>query len=435
MKRNKLGFILMSVLFVGVICSPLDSVKSAAAEKSGKKGEWIGAWSASQTAAWETVDWDGGTSRKGFANQTIRMVIHPNASGSAVRIRLSNQFGTKPITFGKVTVGSAKKGAEAVNGSVKPLTFAGKQSVTIPKGEEVFSDPVPFEVHDGSDLMISLYIHGESGPATWHNTSNSTTYISTQGDFAAESDDSAFTGSFDAWFWLSGVDVKTNNKKRSRVIVALGDSITDGYLSTLNENRRWTDVLNDRLDSEIKNQNFTVLNQGISGNRILSDSPIFGEKALARLDRDVFSQTGVTDLILLEGINDIGHEPHVHDANRIIEGIKEIAARAHERGIKIYAGTLTPFKGYDEGVYYTEEGEQTRQEVNAWIRSSHMLDGFIDFDRALADPNDHEKFRKEYDSGDALHPNDLGLKVMGESIDLSIFEKPLTGKAELHLIN
>ncbi|MFS0637693.1 SGNH/GDSL hydrolase family protein [Mesobacillus foraminis] len=428
MKRNRMGFILMTVLIVGLICSPLDSAKSAAAKTPEKTGEWIGAWSASQTAAWETVDWDGGTSRKGFANQTIRMVIHPNASGSAVRIRLSNQFGTKPVTFGKVTVGATKKGAEAVPGSVKPLTFAGKQSVTIPKGEEVFSDPVPFEVHDGSDLTVSLYIHGESGPATWHNTSNSTTYISTQGDFAAESNDSAFTKSFDAWFWLSGVDVKKSNKKKSRVIVALGDSITDGYLSSLNENRRWTDVLNDRLDSEIKNQTFTVLNQGISGNRILSDSPIFGEKALARLDRDVFSQTGVTDLILLEGINDIGHEPHVHDADRIIEGIKEIAARAHERGINIYAGTLTPFKGYDEGVYYTEKGEQTRQEVNAWIRSSHMLDGFIDFDRALADPNDHEKLRKEYDSGDALHPNDLGLKVMAESIDLTIFEKPLNGK-------
>lgn len=209
LKRNKMGFILMTVLIVGLICSPLDSVKSAAAAKKPEKtSEWIGAWSASQTAAWETVDWDGGTSRKGFANQTIRMVIHPNASGSAVRIRLSNQFGTKPITFGKVTVGHTKKGAEAVPGSVKPLTFAGKQSVTIPQGEEVFSDPVPFEVHDGSNLSISLYIHGESGPSTWHNTSNSTTYISGQGDFAAESNDSAFMKSFDAWFWLSGVDVK-----------------------------------------------------------------------------------------------------------------------------------------------------------------------------------------------------------------------------------
>lgn len=233
---------------------------------------------------------------------------------------------------------------------------------------------------------------------------------------------------FDAWFWLSGVDVLTESNKKYRVIVALGDSITDGYLSTLNENRRWTDVLNDRLDKEINNQMFSVLNQGISGNRILTDSPIFGEKALSRLERDVFSQTGVTDLILLEGINDIGHLPHVHDANKIIAGIKEIAVQAHERGIRIYAGTLTPFNAYDEGNYFTEEGEQTRQKVNEWIRNNDVLDGFIDFDRAVAAPSNPQKILPTYDSGDHLHPNDLGLKMLAESIDLSIFKKPLNGK-------
>lgn len=292
----------------------------------------------------------------------------------------------------------------------------------------VYSDPVPFDVKDGSDLTISVYVPGESGPTTWHNTSNQTTYISAQGDFTSEVTGDAFTQSFDAWFWLSGVDVMTQSNKKSRVIVALGDSITDGYLSTLNDNRRWTDVFNDRLDREIKNQTFSVLNQGISGNWILTDSPIFGEKALSRLERDVFSQTGVTDIILLEGINDIGHQPHVYDANEIIVGMKEIAEQAHERGIRIYAGTLTPFNGYDDGNYFSPEGEQTRQEVNHWIRNNDVFDGIIDFDSVLADPSNREKLLPAYDSGDHLHPNDLGLQVMAESIDLSIFERPLSRK-------
>lgn len=407
---------------------PMVKGPSAEAKTLSNGGHWIGAWSASQVAAWETVDWDGGTSRKGFDNQTLRMIVHPNASGSAVRIRLSNEFGIKPLTFDKVTIADTKEGEEIVSGSVKSLTFNNSDSVTISKGEVVYSDPIPFEVTDGSDLTISVYVPGESGPTTWHNTSNQTTYISAEGEFTSEVTGDAYTQSFDAWFWLSGVDVLTQSNKKSRVIVALGDSITDGYLSTLNENRRWTDVFNDRLDREIKNQTFSVLNQGISGNRILTDSPIFGEKALSRLERDVFTQTGVTDIILLEGINDIGHEPHVYDANEIIAGMKEIAEQAHERGIRIYAGTLTPFNGYDDGNYFSPEGEQTRQEVNQWIRNNDVFDGVIDFDSVLRDPSNPEKLLPAYDSGDHLHPNDLGLQVMAESIDLSIFKKPLSRK-------
>jgi lysophospholipase L1-like esterase len=426
LKRKKLGLLVMAALVMCLGFSPSSAGKPAVEKSQGNSGHWIGAWSASQVAAWETVDWDAGTSRKGFNDQTVRMIVHPNASGQAVRIRLSNAFGKKPLTFGKATIADTKEGASVVAGSVRQLSFDGKQSVTIPAGEEIYSDPIPFEVTDGSDLTISVYLPAHSGPATWHPTSNRTTYFSGSGDFTGATNENAFTRSFDAWFWLSGVDVLTDSNKKSRVIVALGDSITDGYLSSLNENRRWTDVLNDRLDSEIKNQNFSVLNHGISGNKILTDSPIFGEKALSRLERDVFSQTGVTDILLLEGINDIGHEPHVYDADRIIEGIKEIADKAHQRGLRIYAGTLTPFKGYEEGVYYTEQGEATRQEVNAWVRNNSILDGFIDFDKTLADPQDPEKILPKYDSGDALHPNDLGLKTMGESIDLSIFAKTLS---------
>ncbi|WP_404328120.1 hypothetical protein [Mesobacillus maritimus] len=266
MIRRKIAFILIVVLIIGTGLIPSFKGESAGAETLGNGGHWIGAWSASQTAAWETVDWDGGVSREGYSNQTIRMIVHPNASGSAVRIRLSNEYGTKPLTFGKVTIAETKEGAEVIAGSVTPLTFNKKDAVTIPKGEVVYSDPIPFDVTDGTDLTVSVHLQGYSGPTTWHNTSNQTTYISAEGDYSREVSGSSFTQSFNAWFWLSGVDVLTETNKKSRVIVALGDSITDGYLSTLNENRRWTDVLNDRLDQEIKNQTFSVLNQGISGN-------------------------------------------------------------------------------------------------------------------------------------------------------------------------
>nr|WP_275580737.1 SGNH/GDSL hydrolase family protein [Aquibacillus albus] len=313
----------------------------------------------------------------------------------------------------------------------KTLTFDQEQSVTIPPGEEIHSDPIPYQVTDGEDLTVSVNVSSETGPATWHWFSYQTTYISKEGDYTESNDEEAFSETVNSWFWLSGVDVKTESNKKSRVIVALGDSITDGYMSTVNANHRWTDFLNERLDEEISNQTFSVLNQGITGNRILADSPIFGEKALSRLDRDVFSQTGVTDVILYEGINDVGHQPHVFDADKIIFGMKEIASKAHDRGLRIYAATLTPFNAFtDDSNYYTDEGEATRQEVNKWIRNNDVFDGFFDFDKAIVDPSSPDKILPEYDSGDHLHPNDRGLEKLADSIDLSMFEKPLNrGKA------
>ncbi|AQQ54180.1 GDSL-type esterase/lipase family protein [Planococcus lenghuensis] len=388
-----------------------------------KSGHWVGAWSASQTEAWTTVDWDGGFSQNGFENETIRMIVNPTASGKEVRVRLSNEFGEQPLTFGKVTVADTAEDASVVADTVEQLTFNQSESVTIPAGEAIVSDSVPFDVADGANLTISLYIPGNSGPATWHNTANQQSYFA-DGDAALNIDGDGFENSSDSWFYLSGVDVLTTNNKQTRTVVALGDSITDGYLSTLNANHRYTDFLDDRLDEEFKNQTFSILNQGISGNRILTDSPIFGEKALDRLERDVFSQTNVTDIILFEGINDIGHSDpyHVYDADLIIEGMKQIAEEAHERGINIYIGTLTPMNAFTgDPNYYTEEGETTRQEVNEWIRSQNVFDGVFDFDHVLRDPENPDKILPAYDSGDNLHPNDAGLKAMADSIDLSVF--------------
>ncbi|MDC3417572.1 SGNH/GDSL hydrolase family protein [Aquibacillus salsiterrae] len=394
-----------------------------------KIGSWIGAWATSQMAAWTTVDWDGGFSENGFDDETIRMIVNPTASGEEVKVRLSNEFGEKPLTFGKATIGKTDEDAKVISDSIETLTFAGEESVTVPAGEAIVSDPVPFDVVDGEDLTISVYIPEESGPATWHNTANQKSYFSV-GDATANVDGSGFTNDSNSWFFLSGVDVLTKSNKKARTIVALGDSITAGYLSTLNANQRYTDFLNERLDKEINNQTFSVLNQGISGNKILRDDAIFGEKALDRLERDVFSQTNVTDIILFEGINDIGHVPHQLDAEEIIKGMKQIAKEADKRGIRIYVGTLTPMNSFTgDPTYYTEEGEETRQAVNEWIRSQDIFDAVFDFDRVVRDPENPDKILPKYDSGDQLHPNDAGLKAMADSIDLSIFKQPLSRTA------
>jgi lysophospholipase L1-like esterase len=205
-------------------------------------------------------------------------------------------------------------------------------------------------------------------------------------------------------------------------IVTLGDSITDGHSSTLNANHRWPDYLAERIQRQGKGRQYSVLNSGISGNKILRDSPVYGVNALARLDRDVLTQSGATHVILLEGINDIGHEPHTFDANKIIAGMKQIVDQVHASGLKVYGGTLTPFEGTTIEGYYTEEGEQTRQEVNRWIRTGGYFDGVIDFDKALRDPENPLRLKPEFDSGDHLHPNDKGYKAMAEAVNLSLFK-------------
>jgi len=377
-----------------------------------------------------------------FSNQTIREIVHTTIGGSAVRIRLSNTFGTRAIRLDAVFIGLQKvelqkvgmqeDGAALVPRSNHEVTFGGSRSIAIPEGAEVLSDSISFSVGSEQNLAISLFTAGETGPATVHGSAFQTNYLSGAGNFAAEEGANAFaiaagsktTGS---WYFLSAVEVLAPADVKGAV-VALGDSITDGASSRSDKNERWTDVLARRLLAG--NTKIAVLNAGIGGNRVLTSSPCWGQNALARLGRDVLAQTGIEAVILFEGTNDIG-QPDAPDtdtnpcrsrtqvtADEIIAGYKQIIARTHARGLKIFGATILPYQGVGA---WTATGEAKRVAVNQWIRTSRAFDGVIDFDAALRDPARPARMAPQYDSGDHLHPGPAGHEAMGNAVDLALF--------------
>jgi lysophospholipase L1-like esterase len=387
---------------------------------------WIGTWSASPMRPDPTGQTPGALlSRSGFANQTLRQIVFAHAGGQQVRIRIANTFGVQPLTIGQAAVALQNSGAAIVTGSDRQLTFSGVNSVTIPVGAEAYSDPVRLQIGATRSLAVSLYVPEATGPTTWHTTARQTLYLA-QGNQASDISGATYVARPDvpSWFWLDGVDVDAGPMDAS--IVTLGDSITDGFNSTQDANARWPDFLARRLASREANR-FSVLDEGISGNRLLSDTPTH-INALARLDRDVLAQDSVRYVILLEGINDIGGScRHVvqASADQIISGYQQIITQAHMKSITIFAGTLTPFKGALQGTpnadYYCADGEAKRQAVNTWIRTSGEFDGVIDFDVAMRDPKNPLMLLSAYDSGDHIHPNDKGYQVMADTVDLSLF--------------
>lgn len=381
---------------------------------------WVGTWSTSPMPP----DLSG-ISTTGLDNQTVRLIIHTSIAGNILRIRLANTFGTIPLTIGQVDVAVQHLGASIFDETNRQLMFGGSPSVTIPIGAEVYSDPLAFPLHAHQNLAVSLYVPQPSGAMTWHKATWQNSYISQTGDHAADTQGTAFTTTVMSWFWLDGVDVVASTSEGA--IVALGDSITEGRNSTIDANHRWPDILARRLLALPPSQQESVLNEGISGNRILSTAPCCGINALARLDRDVLAQDGVRYVIYLEGINDIGFSkltgpetaPHTNvTAAQIIAGIKQIIAQVHAKGLKIYGGTLTPFQGAFD---YTPAGEAKREAVNHWIRTSGAFDAVIDFDKVVRDPHNPHKLLPAYNSGDNLHPNDKGYAAMANAIDLDLF--------------
>ncbi len=382
-------------------------------------GHWVGTWSASPVAPDLGIP---GLSNNGFNNQTLRLIVHTSIGGDDARVRISNAFGTNALVIGAAHIALRGAGAAIVPGSDRALTFSGASSTTIPPGALVVSDPVELDVPALGDLAVSIFLPGKTGPATWHFAGLQTSYISSTGDFTG-STAAPFTTTTQAWFFLTGVEVKAS--ERTRAIVAMGDSITDGTNSTPDTNHRWPNFLAQRLLAH--HVKLAVLDEGIAGNRILHD--FIGPNALARFDRDVLTKSGVSHVIVLESINDIGipgglgRPAEAVTADEIIAGLRQLITRAHERGLKIFGGTLTPFEGTTIPGYFTPAGEVKRQAVNHFIRTSGAFDGVIDFDVATRDPSHPTRFLPAFDSGDHLHPSDAGYQAMANAINLELFER------------
>ena len=366
---------------------------------------WAGAWGASPT-----IPPTGG---KSFENQTVRQVVRLSSGGSAVRIRFTNEYSDKPLEIGAATLALAGPDGKP-SGEFRALTFGAQPSVTIPAGAPLLSDPVTLDVKALDSLSISIFLPTATGPCTCHFAGTATAYISAPGNHTQAAFEPAST--FTNRAFISGVEV---TRPDPRTIITFGDSITDGTASTVNGNKRWPDILAERLAAAGNPR--PISNQAIAGNRILSwQSPIFGETALARFDRDVLSVPNARWLVILEGVNDIGMgAANPPSAAQLIAGYRQMIERAKSRGISTYIATILPYEG---ARYHQEAGEAVRQQVNAWIRTNTEAAGFIDFDAATRDPANPKKMKAELQSGDWLHPNDTGYKVMGEAVDLALFQ-------------
>ncbi|MEV6126595.1 SGNH/GDSL hydrolase family protein [Streptomyces violaceusniger] len=360
------------------------------------------------------VTWAASADRlgDGTPDRGYRMVVHTSVGGSDLRIRLSNAFGDRPLTLDSVYAGVQKSGAELKPGSNRRLTFGGGHSVTIPAGETVLSDALPGGLPAATNLVVSLHTPDAAGPATGHGLAMQTSYT-TQGDHTGEESATHWTDTTGSWFYLDAATVRTS--AATGAVVALGDSITDGWQSTTDLNRRWPDYLARRLQKAATGVR-GVANEGISGNKVLADGA--GQSALNRLDRDVLSHPGVRTVFLFEGVNDIKAHTGVTAAD-MIDGYRQIIARAHAAGKCVVGATVGPFKGWSE---WDAAAERVRQDVNAFVRSSGEFDAVTDFDRVLRSPYDPERVLPFLDNGDHLHPNDKGMQAMADAVDLTAFD-------------
>ncbi len=381
--------------------------------------QWIPTWTASPQPRWDGDFALPTNVPYHLWNQTVRQTARVSLGGPRIRVLLSNEYGTQPLVIGAAQVARAAKGAGVVAGSSHALTFSGKTSVTIPPGAPMLSDPVDLPVAALSNVSVSLHLPEPTPPATFHWDARQTAYVGAGDQTAATrmKHDATLT----TRVFVSAIQVEA--PATTRTVVAIGDSITDGNMATMDANTRWPDALAQRLAA----RDVAVLNAGISGARLLKDR--MGENALARFDRDVLSQPGIAAVIVLLGINDIGWHgtplgprDGVASADDLIAGYRQLIARAHARGVRIVGATLTPFEGAlaDSPMrdYFNADKERVRQAVNAWMRESGEFDAVVDFDATLRDPARPARFLPAYDSGDHLHPGDAGYSAMAQVIDL-----------------
>ncbi|WP_433134437.1 SGNH/GDSL hydrolase family protein [Micromonospora sp. CA-240977] len=409
---------LLPVLTALVLLAP--AAPANAATGRANPDNWSAAWSAAHHHPVPGNDWFGANwSVPGFADESVRQVVRVSAAGSLIRIRVSNRYGSQPLRLTGATVGRPDAGAAVRPGTLLPVTFDRRRSTTVAAGAETTSDPVLLPVRALEALTVTLYFAGATGPATYHQDGLTSTYRAT-GDHRFDHRAAAFAGeTSQSWYHLTGVDVAGSPNTRGTV-VTFGDSQTDGYGSTPGADNRYPDQLAEHLVAA--GRPLAVANAGIGGNKLLTDSPCFGERGVDRFRRDALGQPGVRTAVVLIGINDIsgggypdfgcGASPTI-TAAALVEGHRALirAARAHR--VTVIGATMPPMKG---SAGYTPEKEQVRDEVNHWIRTSGAYDAVVDLDRILADPADRDALRPAYDHGDFLHLNDAGASVAAAAV-------------------
>jgi lysophospholipase L1-like esterase len=408
----------LTVAFAAVIAAP--------SARAADPPRWIGTWTASAQPVWDTDFFAGIKLPRTLWNQTIRQVARASIGGSRIRIVLSNEYGTRPVTIGAAHAALSEGGVKITAGSDRVVTFGGLKTVVIPPGAPVVSDPIDLALTALGSVAVSLYLPDATPFTTWHNDARQTAFLvsgNKAGDVEFKPDDHP-----EARALLSEILV---DAPAARAIVAFGDSITDGDCSTVDRNLRWPDVLAERI-AKAGGPPVAVLNQGISGAKVLADR--MGTNALARFERDVLAQPRVDTVIVMIGINDIGWpgskllspgDPPA-SVERMIAGYRQLIERAHMHGIKIIGATLTPFEDAFKGAfdalgdYYSPDKEKARQAVNKWIREPGHFDAVVDFDAVLRDPKRTARMQAGLSCADHLHPQDAGYKAMADSIDLKL---------------
>ncbi|MER6030407.1 SGNH/GDSL hydrolase family protein [Streptomyces sp. NPDC001851] len=379
-------------------------------------GTWVGAWSAAP------VGGEPRTETAGLAGHSVRNVVHAGTGGTSARITLSNLYGHDPLTLthASIALSSGDGTAAADPDSMRRLTFDGATGVVIPAGGQITSDAVRLTVPHDSDVLVTTYSPTPSGPVTYHPHAQQISYVA-DGDRTEDATGTPYTEETPYWRYVTGLDVLSN--EADGTVVVFGDSITDGITSTVDANHRWPDLLADRLRTALQGgrplPRYSVVNEGISGNQVLADGlgrPAENQAGLDRFDRDALSHPGVKAVVIELGINDILRNPELADPHRILAGLRTLVRQAHTRGLKVVGATLMPFEGHRG---YTPAREAVRRRINAEIRAGGVYDAVVDFDQALRDPYDPRRLRPEYDSGDHLHPSDLGFSRMAEVFDLS----------------
>ena len=396
------------------------AMSAAIAAPASTPTHWVAAWGGALQAIPDRRNLPQLYRAPNVAGRTIRQIVYPTLTGDAVRLRISNAYGRAPLVINDVRIARSEGGAAVQGDGGVRVTFGGRPSAILPPGGALASDPVPFGVVAGAPYAISIDVGPQQQIFAWHRIASQVNYISLPGDHAGDTSGAAYPLRFTQYVWVTALSV---NAPSAAAIVAVGDSITDGMRSSLNRNRRWPDALARRL-ARAGDRSSAVINAGISGNRLLSDSPCYADALVRRFDRDVLDQSGARTAIVLIGINDINFAampartgldcdfPHTAvTSDALIDGYRRLIAAAHQHGVRLFGGTLTPAS-------LPPQREVIRLAVNHWIRTSGAFDGVVDFDAALRDPARPRHLQHQYDSGDHIHPNDAGYAAMADAVPL-----------------